>query len=192
MIEGVVLSVRSILVCMLILSGCQEATQSLCPILPMTLNIDSPDGKFTLFRVDSNGKVFLSKPFRIDEIAQLHSDGCLIGFDQSKDKREVWVERTSRGKFWTQHQEFSLQDERLKLGNHDLWIDTQGKVVKITDDKREPTGIVFSGYRPEGRCAAQMLLVAYMAMLPSMAVADGVARELPSPKHSLCRKKLLK
>jgi hypothetical protein len=118
-------------------------------------------------------------------IGRFDPAGCMIGQDG------VWVELTRAGALWTQRDQLGVDGPDIVMGHRRLRIQADGEVIAIgLDGKPEPNDITtlrFTGYTAEARCCAQVMLTTYMAMMPSMAVADGVARTIPPPKDSVCK-----
>jgi hypothetical protein len=150
----------------------------------MKLVVDLPKvGKTKVLEIDEQGKLsVVLKPGEF--VARFDPRGCLIG--------EVgpWVELTRENTLWTQRQVLGLDGADVLLGRRRLRIAYNGEVMGI-DEKGESEPVYakmhFEGYSPEARCLAQVMLAAYVGMMPSMAVVDGAAKLLPPPERSVCR-----
>ena len=113
--------------------------------------------------------------------AKLDSKGCLVGADG------LWAELTPGGVLWTPHELFLVEGETIRLPEGAMGVRPDGTVERIRADGSVDAGFLsFEGYRDDARCAAKLLLVTFMAMMPSMAVSDGHPAMAPIPADSLC------
>jgi hypothetical protein len=117
--------------------------------------------------------------------ARLDPRGCLVGPDG------LWAELTRSGTLWTPHE--LLETERAAIRLPDgarLRIEPDGKVVRTERDGSVAPNtygtLRLVGYRDEAPCAGLVLLGAFLAMMPSMAVVDGNPAMAPVPAESSC------
>lgn len=201
------MSIRILLVTTLLLSAptaqAQEAgvgdkaAKAACPIVPMKLElVQKPQEKGLSLLMAPSFAMALGEDgsLRIPLMLQSPSEwgktildprGCLV------DGVEVWADQTAGGKIWTLRQEMATATCALQLPTAWLVIDKDGFVQRQKDpkgkpDPNEPATLRFTGFKPEGCCAARLMLAAYLGMMPSMAVSDGNPIALPPPKDSAC------
>ncbi len=153
-----------------------------CPVVATEMVLEK-DGERprTVLSMDETGSV--SVALAAGEVARLDPRGCLYGPDG------VWVEETRDGRLWTLRGVTPLVDGVLQLGARGLQIRDDGLVVEVPP--AQPAGIDvgtfrFTGLQPSGRCAARILLQAWLLMMPSMAVSDGNPVKLAPPADSVC------
>lgn len=152
-----------------------------CPVIPMKLLLLRTQGtEFELLSLAADGSVTV--PLSPDQGSSFRIDGrgCLL------TKGGVEVEFTPEGDVWTLHSIIRVRRPGELLGEGDVELGADGVVAMMTfdADRREIARI--EGYRPEGRCAALLLVGTFLLMMPSMAVADGVAPILDPPAGSRC------
>jgi hypothetical protein len=149
-----------------------------CPLVPLKLVLDTPQGgtvEVLALDADGNLRVSLSGP---DPVARFDDRGCLTGPDG------VWVEQTRSGNLWTQRALIDVAECTLSFPDRTLTILPDGKVQ--AGDEPLVGLFRFEGYDQRSCCAARILLAAFLSMMPSMAVSDGVAPILPPPGDSVC------
>lgn len=171
------------------MAACPDETQpeaGRCPLVPMKLVATAKGiGTSTAVALDAQGN--FSTGFSPGEtVARYYPQGCLIGSDGP------WVDLTPAGELWTLREMMKVDGDEIGLSNkRRLRIQPDGLIVTIDAQGRlednEHSSLRFVGYTPQARCCAQVLLTAYLAMMPSMAVSDGVAKTLPPPQDSICR-----
>jgi hypothetical protein len=161
--------------------------QDACPLMPLALVVRAPNqAARRVLSLDAQGRVsvsLLGPPLD----ARLHPQGCLVGPDG------LWAELTPSNTIWTAHEILALDHDCIKLSlGASLCIAPDGKVSRREADGRvEPNtygSFAIEGYREGARCGGLILLAAFMAMMPSMAVSDGVAMNAPAPADSRCAK----
>lgn len=163
----------------------KKATRSPpCPVVPMTLTMGPGGRRMPFMSLDDQGdlRTVLSGGLGPKDrvIARLDPRGCVAGDDG------VWVERTRTGTHWTLRGQFDVQGARL-MAPRPLEVQSNGDVYVILETAEASTPMAhFDGYRPEGECAALLLLTTWLSMMPSMAVVDGSPIELPPPDPSVC------
>jgi hypothetical protein len=157
-----------------------------CAIAPLELVLREQGGTMrVVLSLDASGAVAASMMGPPKAIARLDARGCLVSTDG------VEVDATSAGALWTPHERFDFASGRLRLeGGRSMIIDESGEVVTFArDGSAEPStygGFAFRGYSARSACAARVLLVMFLSMMPSMAVSDGHPRVLPVPEDSAC------
>jgi hypothetical protein len=153
--------------------------------MPLALTVRAPNqAPRRVLSLDAQGAVsvtLLGPPLT----ARLDPQGCLVGPDG------LWVELTPSDKIWTEHEILEVDHDCIKLAlGASLCIAADGKVSRHEADGRiEPNtygSFAIEGYREGARCGGLTLLAAFMAMMPSMAVSDGVAAHAPRPADSRC------
>ena len=152
-----------------------------CPVVPLRLVLERPGERaLTVLRLRPDGG--LEVPLAAGSVARLDPRGCLWAADG------VWVEETREGDLWTLRGITEVREGGLRIGERLLRIRDDGAVA---DDPPQPPvpGVGtfrFEGYGPDAACAARILLQAWLAMMPSMAVSDGHPVALPPPAASVC------
>lgn len=173
-----------------VVNGCTRSAErdapARCPVVPLGLVVETPGSQpVEILSVDARGVLRGGPAGGQPELARLDGRGCLTGDDG------VWVELTSGGELWTLRQVFAVDGETLLVGGKRARIAPDGSISftgpdgATLDDRYGSFRL--TGYRPEAACAARILLVTYLSMMPSMAVVDGNPRTLPPPEDSLCR-----
>jgi hypothetical protein len=118
-----------------------------------------------------------------DRDARLDDRGCLtIG-------SEVVADASSADAIWTAHGRFVTDGDRIVIeGGRSMRIHDDGSVEIIArDGTPEPASpLFFEGYHAEAACSARVLLVTFMASMPSMAASDGNPPRVPAPRGSPC------
>jgi hypothetical protein len=188
--HGAMVDARVCVAFMLVLAACRTerpaAPANACPIVPLALEIRPPSGAArTVLSLDARGEVtqsFLGEP---QAMARLDPRGCLLAPDG------VDVDITTGSTLWTPHERLTFAKSTLSLENgRTMRIGDDGAIATYAKDGTlEPPvagSFAFRGYTPEAACAARVLLVTFLAMMPSMAVVDGHPRMLPAPKDSAC------
>jgi hypothetical protein len=117
--------------------------------------------------------------------ARLDPRGCLVGPDG------LWAELTGAGRLWTAHELLQTEGAAIRLAEGAvLRIEPDGKVVRVERDGLVAPNaygtLQLQGYRQEASCAGLLLLGAFLAMMPSMAVVDGNPAMAPVPAESSC------
>jgi len=157
-----------------------------CPAVPLTLVVHTPTGETRpVLTLDAKGTVAVAMMGPPKTIAKLDTRGCLVSDDG------VEVDVTRSGALWTHHERIAFTNGALRLdGGRSMRIEPNGDLATFArDGSREPDtygSFTFTGYGPPGACAARVLLVTFMTMMPSMAVSDGHPRKLPQPEDSAC------
>ena len=162
-----------------VLEGILEGPR--CPIVPTRLVLEVAGQRpRTVLTMDAEGGLEVALGPGV--VARLDPRGCLYGEDG------VWVEETREGQLWTLRGVTPVEDGVLRLGARGLRIRDDGVVAdEPPSDVPVVAGVFrFVDLRPEGRCAARILLQAWLSMMPSMAVSDGHPVELPPPADSVC------
>jgi hypothetical protein len=156
-----------------------------CSIVPLKLMIGakspSTSSPLRIMELAADGTV--SFAMASDAGARLDDRGCLtIG-------SEVAADASSADSIWTAHQRFVTDGNRIEL--------ERGRSMRILDDGSVETTardgtpgpaspLFFEGYRAEAACSARVLLVTFMASMPSMAASDGNPPGVPAPRGSPC------
>jgi hypothetical protein len=160
-----------------------------CPLMPLALTVGAPhQPPRRVLSLDAQGQVTISLfGNSVAPPARLDTQGCLVGPDG------LWAELTPSDKIWTAHEILDVDHDCIKLAlGASLCIAADGKVSRREADGRvEPNtygSFAIEGYRDGARCGGLTLLAAFMAMMPSMAVSDGVAMKAPPPADSRCAK----
>lgn len=156
-----------------------------CPLVPIDLVAVAAHGSPTMLSVDAKGNVTQSISGQPKPFARLDPRGCLVSSDG------VEVDVTRSGALWTRHERFDFSKGTLRLeSRRSVSITEGGDVVFFNaDGSPDPMaqgGFAFKGYAPSAACAARVLFVTFMIMMPSMAVSDGHPRVLPPPDDSAC------
>lgn len=157
-----------------------------CPLVALDLVLTTPKGPpQTVLSLTPSGELRVSMMGPPKELARLDPRGCLV----SADGVEVDVTRGSV--LWTPHQRLAFSGSTLRLeAGRSLRIEPSGDVVSLArDGSVEPNsygGFSFNGYSETAACAARVLLVTFLSMMPSMAVSDGHPKMLPPPEDSAC------
>jgi len=164
--------------CRLVLAAMLLFSCTRCPLVPLKLVLDTPDGKtLEVLSLDDDGnlRVALSGT---NPVARFDSRGCLVGPDG------VWVEQTRSGTLWTQRTSVDVGECFLKMPDRTLTILPDG-MVQAGDEALVGT-FRFVGFDRRSCCAARILLQTFLSMMPSMAVSDGNPQVLPRPENSVC------
>jgi hypothetical protein len=147
-----------------------------CPAVPMRLMLEVEGGPpAPAVSLDATGG-FRTALTGADPVAQLDPRGCMVGEDG------VWVELAPDGSLWTLRERTPTERGRAAFTGRPLAIETDGSVR--ADDGKVIARL--DGYRPEGLCVGLLLVQAFRAMMPSMAIVDGRPVELPPPEPSAC------
>jgi hypothetical protein len=160
--------------------------QLACPVVPLQLVTADANGKTMVFlTLGANGELRTpldpSKPF-----GHLDPRGCVV------TSWGVEVEATRQGPIWTRNEWFDIEDATLHAWSKTFRIDPDGSVRRFladggTDPDAAGSGsLIIRGYREEAACAARVLLVTFLLMMPSMAVVDGQLEPVPPPEESVC------
>lgn len=154
-----------------------------CPSRPLKLLVRAPgQPPMTMLSLDASGEVSVTS-FGASLRATLDPDGCLVGPDG------LWAERSPGGTLWTAHERFQVEGEKIRLPEGTIGIRPDGAVERSYANGTVDAGTLsFDGYREEARCAAELLLVTFFAMMPSMAVSDGNPPLAPVPADTTCGK----
>jgi hypothetical protein len=156
-----------------------------CRLQPLKLMVRAA-GQKAMPVLILDGKGGLSMTLSGDKpVAQLDERGCLSG------KGGLWAELTPSGKIWTEHQIFEVSGAGIRVGGGaTLRIAKDGTVERVeADGSIDQNGrgtMAFEGYAESLQCPAVVMLASFMAMMPSMAVSDGVAPKQPRPADSRC------
>jgi len=138
-----------------------------------------------ILTLDAGGRVVVNAFPTSARGATLTPDGCLVGDDG------LWAELAPDGVLWTARESYAASGSCLAVGGHaSVCVRPDGIVERRESDGRtEPVAggsMAFTDNRPEARCAALVMLGAFMSMMPSMAVSDGHPPRVPAPAGSRC------
>jgi hypothetical protein len=163
-----------------------EAPSSPCPVVPVSLVMTPPTGAArTVLSLDASGRLDISLFEQRTGAAKLDANGCLVGSDG------LWAEWAPHDRLWTPHEAFDVAGDCLAMGpERSLCIAADGKIEVRAKDRAPPPKDVGSmsirGYGAGARCPGLLVLATFMAMMPSMAVADGHPARAPAPVGSRC------
>jgi hypothetical protein len=153
-----------------------------CPIVPLELVV-TVDRAVPVLALDASGGLTAALA-GASPVATLTDGGCLRGRDG------VWAELTPSEAIWTLRTIYRLEDGWIVSDVGRAWRVRPDGAVEIRDARGaiEPgSQLRFDGFRPEAACAANLVLVTFLGMAPSMAVSDGNPREMAPPPDSVCR-----
>ena len=161
----------------------ERSTAERCPRVAMSLVIEAKDGgRISMMSLAENGDLHIQGPAAVS--ATLDASGCLVR------KGELWAEMTPSNKIWTIHSLLDAEGEGVQVAGAKLVIREDGIIERVRPDGSvevaKSGGLRLEGYREEGKCAGKLMLAVMLAMTPSMAVVDGVAKRAPIPADSLC------
>ncbi len=150
----------------------------------MSLVIEAKDGgRISMMTLAENGDLHIQGP-AAGVTATMDASGCLVR------KGELWAELTPSSKVWTIHSLLDAEGDGVQVAGAKLVIRQDGVIQRVRPDGSvevaKSGGLRLEGYREEGQCAGKLMLAVMLAMTPSMAVVDGVAKRAPTPADSLC------
>ncbi len=147
----------------------------------MSLVIEDKDGwRISMMSLAENGDLHIEGAAGVS--ATLDASGCLVR------KGKLWAEITSSSKIWTIHTLIDAEGDGVQGAGAKLVIRQDGIIEAVRPDGsiEGAKGLRLEGYREEGQCAGKLMLAVMLAMTPSMAVVDGVAKRAPIPADSVC------
>ncbi len=164
-------------------------SSSRCPLIPLELVVQTESGNVApILKLDAVGTIHVPWSL-VDNPPPIVFDprGCILFGG------EVIADATRTDLIWTSDTWARVRDGRMAFdGNPRSHRVESNGIVTTLDHKGElepkMQEVMFKGFAPDATCAARLLYIAFLSMMPSMAHTDGY-KEPPigaPPEGSAC------